>query len=98
VTNGSTLDVGTFAMQYATDYGTDASGVQIELWLAAFTGGQFNPVNLAGLLALSPGSSYGITGGVSADNWVLIVELPATSMADGSSHDATGTALQGSTP
>ena len=30
VSNGSTLDVGSFAMTYATDYGTDGSGEQVE--------------------------------------------------------------------
>lgn len=98
VTNGSSLDVGTFLMTYAANYGTDASGEEVELWIAAFTGGAYNAINLAGLADLGPGATYGATGGVSADNWVLIVELPATSTADGSSHDATGTALQGSTP
>ena len=93
--NNSTVEVGTFTFNYSPDYGDDGSAADVEMYLAYWTGSQYSPIDVTALGNLAASAVFG--AGVGADNWVLVVEIPTTTVTNGTPFDVAGSYVEGVT-
>ena len=89
--NASSLALTTFAWDYnGGQFGADGSGQTYEIWLAEWNGAAFAPVDPATFGTIAAGAFAD-----GANGYMLIVEMPAASIADGTPHSLTGVGIVG---
>ncbi len=90
--NASTLDLSGFVWDFnGSEFGVNGSAQTYEIYLTTFSGGAFNEVDPATFGTLAAGALAQGTNG-----YILVVEMPDTSTADGVAKNLAGVAIAGS--